>query len=105
MKRVIFLIGLGLWLGGCTEAYTDLANSSCQARGLQPGTPQFTRCFHETRDHALASATGAAIDAPGVWQLTPLAAPAGSQPAPPAGAAPAGPGRPIIVTPLAPAAP
>src|SRR5262245_33888758 len=104
MKRAVFLIGVGLWLGGCTQLYTDLANSSCQARGLPPGTRQFTRCFYETRDHALASATGAAIDTPGTWQLTPLQPPpAASQPGmPPAGAAPTGPGRPIIVTPLAP---
>ena|SRR5215813_1324916 len=97
MNRVILLIGVGLWLSGCTESYTDLANSTCQTRGLQPGTPQFTRCFYETRDHALALATGAAIEAPGVWQATPLV----SQPAvPPAGAAPASPGRPYVVTPL-----
>jgi|SRR5215472_2110379 len=105
MKRAVLLISVGL-LAGCTESYTDLANSTCQARGLQPGTPQFTRCFYETRDHALALATGAAIEAPGVWGLMQPATPAVSQPSPPAGAAPAAaPGRPVIVTPLAPAAP
>src|SRR5262249_36115050 len=89
MKKAVILIGIGLWLGGCTESYTDYANSTCQARGLQPGTPQFTRCFFETRDHALALSTGAAIEAPGVWQATPPpVAPAVSQPGPPAGAAP-----------------
>lgn len=105
MRGALVLIGASLWLGGCTAAYTDLANSTCQARGLQPGTPQFTRCFYETRDHALALATGAAIEAPGVWQMTQPAAPVVSQTGAPAGAAPAGPGRPIMVTPLPPPSP
>jgi hypothetical protein len=69
MNRAVFLIGVGLWLGGCTP-FSDLASAHCSAAGLQPGTPAFTRCFYETNDHAMALATGAAIEAPGVWQWT-----------------------------------
>ena len=69
MNRGILLIAAGLWLGGCVP-FSEVANSHCQRLRLQPGTPAFTRCFYETSDHAMASATGQALEAPGVWQWT-----------------------------------
>ena len=101
MNRAVLLVAVGIGLSSCAPPFSELAQSRCQAAGFQPGTPAFTRCFYETRDHAMASATGAALDEPGVWRLTqPTMLPI--EAAPPTQT---GPGRPYVVRPLPPLTP